>query len=418
MDNDISSILTIILILMVILLIIFSIIFMVLQIKFKRQNKKKVKTQIPSNEVNNKENAKEKKSTKAYPITYNKKSIFDFMEFDGIEDNMIVQKDGKRYIMVIECQGINYDLMSQMEKVGVEEGFQQFLNTLRFPIQIYIQTRTINLEKSIQNYKTRLKEIEQRYSKTVYDYNRMIQSGDYTKQQYEAAFFNLTKQRNLYEYARDIVENTERMSLNRNILNKKYYVILSFMPEEASSTTYGTEELRNMAFSELYTKAQALIRTLSGCSVNGKILDSNELVELLYVAYNRDDSEIFGLDRAMEAGYEDLYSVAPDVFNKKIKVLDEQIKNSSIDLANSAISKVKAKSKAQQIAEEKEKRMDDLIGQMAQMLLEENQNVVGVDVAKQAIEEIKKDEKQRKEGGKKDEKKEETRTRRRAKSNE
>ena len=136
MDNDISSILTIILILMVILLIIFSIIFMVLQIKFKRQNKKKVKTQIPSNEVNNKENAKEKKSTKAYPITYNKKSIFDFMEFDGIEDNMIVQKDGKRYIMVIECQGINYDLMSQMEKVGVEEGFQQFLNTLRFPIQI------------------------------------------------------------------------------------------------------------------------------------------------------------------------------------------------------------------------------------------------------------------------------------------
>ena len=94
------------------------------------------------------------------------------------------------------------------------------------------------------------------------------------------------------------------------------------------------------------------------------------------------------------------------------------IKNSSIDLANSAISKVKAKSKAQQIAEEKEKRMDDLIGQMAQMLLEENQNVVGVDVAKQAVEEIKKDEKQRKEGGKKDEKKEETRTRRRAKSNE
>ncbi len=58
--------------------------------------------------------------------------FFDFMEFNGVEDNMIVQKNGKRYIMVIECQGINYDLMSQMEKVGVEEGFQQFLNTLRF----------------------------------------------------------------------------------------------------------------------------------------------------------------------------------------------------------------------------------------------------------------------------------------------
>ena len=328
------------------------------------------------------------------------------MEFNGVEDNMIVQKDGKRYIMVIECQGVNYDLMSQMEKVGVEEGFQQFLNTLRFPIQIYIQTRTINLEKSIQGYKDKLKEIENKYNRTIYEYNRMLQTENYTKQELDAAFFNLTKQRNLYEYARDIVENTERMSLNRNILNKKYYVILSFMPEEASGTTYDVEELRNMAFSELYTKAQALIRTLSGCSVNGKILNSSELVELLYVAYNRDDFEIFGYDKAMQAGYEDLYSVAPDVFEKKIRVLDEQIKNGSIDLANSAIEKAKAKSKAQQMAEEKEKRLDDLISQMAQMILEENQNVVGVDIAKEAVKEIKKESEQKKEGGKLNEKKE------------
>ena len=108
----------------------------------------------------------------------------------------------------------------------------------------------------------------------------------------------------------------------------------------------------------------------------------------------------------MQAGYEDLYSVAPDVFEKKIRVLDEQIKNGSIDLANSAIEKAKAKSKAQQIAEEKEKRLDDLISQMAQMILEENQNVVGVDIAKEAVKEIKKESEQKKEGGKLNEKKE------------
>ena len=189
------------------------------------------------------------------------------------------------------------------------------------------------------------------------------------------------------------------------------------MPEEASGTTYDVEELRNMAFSELYTKAQALIRTLSGCSVNGKILDSSELVELLYVAYNRDDFEIFGVDKAIQAGYEDLYSVAPNIFEKKIKVLDEQIKNGAIDLANDAISKVKAKSKAEQLAEEKEKRMDDLISQMAKMILEENQKVIGVDVAKKAVEEITEEDKQKKEGGKQNEKKEKgTTTRGRAKS--
>ena len=89
--------------------------------------------------------------------TYTKLSVFDFMEFDKIEDNMIVQNNGARYLMGVECEGINYDLMSGVEKNSVEQGFIQFLNTLRFPIQIYTQTRTINIGSSIENYKKKIK---------------------------------------------------------------------------------------------------------------------------------------------------------------------------------------------------------------------------------------------------------------------
>jgi len=61
--------------------------------------------------------------------------------------------------------------------------------------------------------------------------------------------------------------------------------------------------------------------------------------------------------------------------------------------------------------------MDDLISQMAKMILEENQKVIGVDVAKKAVEEITEEDKQKKEGGKQNEKKEKgTTTRGRAKS--
>ena len=73
---------------------------------------------------------------------YEKKSVFDFMEFDSVKDNMIVQKGGKKFLMAIECKGVNYDLMSEVEKAATEQGFSAFLNTLREPIQIYIQTRT------------------------------------------------------------------------------------------------------------------------------------------------------------------------------------------------------------------------------------------------------------------------------------
>ena len=198
--------------------------------------------------------------------------------------------------------------------------------------------------------------------------------------------------------------------------NFRYYVIISYRPEEASANTYDAEELRNTAFSELSTKSQALIRTLTGCSVVGRILNSVELIELLYVAYNRDDSEIFGLEKAIEAGYEEIYSTSQDVFEKKRKVIDEQIKDKAIDLANNAIDKVKTKTKIQKMAEEKEKKMDDLISQMAKMILEENKKVVGVELANNAINEIKEEE-QKKRGGNVDEKEVKTTERRRTKSN-
>ena len=86
--------------------------------------------------------------------------ISDFMQFDKIEDNMIIQDNGEKYLMVLACEGVNYDLMSEVEKNSVELGFQQFLSTLRFPIQLYIQTRTVNIEDNIRMYKERLRNVE------------------------------------------------------------------------------------------------------------------------------------------------------------------------------------------------------------------------------------------------------------------
>lgn len=219
--------------------------------------------------------------------------------------------------MVVKCMGVNYDLMSQMEKISVEEGFQQFLNTLRHPIQIYIQTRTINLENSINEYKKRVKEIEDEFNKKQYTYNQIRESGMYTKEQEEQYYYELTKQKNLYDYARDIVSATEQMNKNRNVLSKEYYIVISHYAEEANDEKYYNEEVRSMAFSELYTKAQAIIRTLSACSVGAQILTSRELIDLLYVAYNRDEAETYGIDRAIKAGYNELYSTSQDVFAKK-----------------------------------------------------------------------------------------------------
>ena len=81
-----------------------------------------------------------------------REDVFKFMEFDKILDDMIVQENGTKFSMVVQCKGINYDLMSEVEQLSVEEGFITFLNTLRYPIQIYVQAQNIDLKKSIKLY--------------------------------------------------------------------------------------------------------------------------------------------------------------------------------------------------------------------------------------------------------------------------
>ena len=397
--NSLTQILTILLAVMIFILMILSIVFLILKSK---ENKKKNKKEISKEE----NKSKDKTKLKVGNIEYNKQSIMDFMEFDKVEDNMIVQKDGKRFLMVVECQGVNYDLMSRVEKVAVEEGFQQFLNTLRHPIQIYIQTRTVNLENTISVYKDRVKEIEDKYKNMTFKYNQMRESDAYSKEDMDKYYFEITKQRNLLEYGKDIIANTEKMSLNKNVLNKKYYIIIPYFSEESTDEKYAKDEISSMAFSELYGKAQAIIRALASCSVGGKILTSKELVDLLYVAYNRDEAERFGIDKAMLAGYDELYSTSQDVFEKKIKVLDEEIKDKAIDLANETIMKVK--SRPQKIADDKQSKFEELVKKMAEVVITDNKEYLGQDVAESAIEEL---ENMIKEGGKEENEKEKRTTR-------
>ena len=226
-------------------------------------------------------------------------------------------------------------------------------------------------------------------------YSQMKESGAYTEIELQKYFYELTKQKNLLEYGIDIISNTEKMSLNKNVLNQKYYIVIPYYVEENPEEKFDKEEIKNMAFSELYTKAQSVIRSISVCSVKGKILNSSELVELLYMAYNREDAEIYNLNRAMMAQYDSLYSTAPDVFAKKIKALDEEINKKAIDLANETITKVKTN--LQEKAEEKEDNMEELISKMAQVILSENKQYVGNKIADEAIRELQ-------EGGEKNEK--------------
>lgn len=369
-------------ILIPVILAVIILIGVLLFIHFKEKNKNKKTEEGSSN-------------PQSVPVQ-NKQSIFKFMDFDTVRDNMIIQRNGARYLMVIECQGINYDLMSGVEKTGVEEGFVQFLNTLRHQIQIYIQTRSINLESSLVVYRQRVKDVEMKLRNMEMRYDQMVESGEYSKEQLQRAFFEVTKQSNLYEYGKSVLQDTEKMSLNKNILNKKYYIIVPYYSSEAGNENLSKSEVEGIAFSELYTRAQSLIRSISVCGVRGKILRSNELIELLYMAYNRDEAETFGLDKALRAGFDEMYSTAPDVLKKKMQELDKEIEKKALEKAREKVDE--AKTELEKQVEQKEENMDDLVAEMAKLIIEENEEYLGTEVTQKAIDKV--DEENTKEGGK------------------
>lgn len=282
---------------------------------------------------------KQDKESKDKGVTklQNIESVEKFLDFDEVIDNMIVRKGRKQYLMVIECKGVNYDLLGEEEKIAVENGFVQFLNTLKGPIQLYVQTTTLNLKDIVEKYRAKVAEIAEEIEKLDIQLQKEKQKGN--EKIVKRIEFDRRRKLNVLEYGTDISEYVARMSQNRNVLRQNTYLIISYYTAEFGGeiANYSKEEVDNIAFSELYTKAQTLIRSIAASGVTGRVMESEELVELLYVAYNRDDSEIFNLDKAVEGDYSRLYSTAKDVLDKKKELLEEQIVEQASDLAVKSI---------------------------------------------------------------------------------
>ncbi len=329
---DTVQMLNLILIVILILILVLGFIAAILIYKMRKSKEPKNSSEIP---VKNQEQTQNKPNL----ITRDGKtidSIYKFMEFDEVLDNMIVRKGRKQYVMVIECKGINYDLLSEDEKNAVESGFIEFLNTLRFSIQLYVQTRKLNFEDLINNYHEKIHDVDNQISRLNVQIENAKRNGN--AELVSKLEFEKKRKQNILEYGESITDYTEKLSESKNILQQKTYIIISYYTAEFGDTsTYSNDEIDDIAFSELYTRAQTLIRALASAEVTGRVLNSEELMELLYIAYNREQSEIYTLRNALNSEYDKLYSTARDVFEEKKNRINRQIEADAAKLASKSI---------------------------------------------------------------------------------
>ena len=185
------------------------------------------------------------------------KEAQEFLPFEDITNNMIVLPN-HRYRAVLSCSSTNYQLKTAGEREQIEMSFQRFLNTITFPVTFFLQTKVIDNTERLQTLK---KDAE----RTAAEFPNMANYAE----RYQKDMANLNQ----------VIGNNQQ---------KKRYIIVTY-DDSGHLDTLSDEEKVIHAEKEIQHRCNGLISNLQAVGVKGTVLNTAELIELVYSCYYRDD---------------------------------------------------------------------------------------------------------------------------------
>lgn len=207
----------------------------------------------------------------------NPNSTQNALQIAEIRDGVVIMNDGS-YRSVVMLKSINFDLMSPQEQEAVEYSYQGFLNSLYFPVQIFIRSQKVDLQPYIE-----------KLDKIRNEHDNML----------------------LAMLMEDYLIFIDQLSSQTNIMDKRFYMVIPYFPHPETAKQ-ALAESKNFfsgvvglfsktdthvvineadleaAKGELRNRVQSVLGGLAQCSVQGLPLDTQELIELYYDTYNPD----------------------------------------------------------------------------------------------------------------------------------
>jgi len=206
----------------------------------------------------------------------NPNSTQNALQIAEIRDGIIIMNDGS-FRTVVMVKSINFDLMSRQEQEAVEFNYQNFLNSLYFPIQIFIRSQKVDIAPYLE-----------KLDKIRSEHDNML----------------------LALLMDDYIGYISQLAMQTNIMDKKFYIVIPFFPHidvqkaftQSKNFVSGfaalfsskeqhvviNEEELEKAKSELRNRVQSVLGGLLQCNIQGLPLDTQELIELFYDTYNPD----------------------------------------------------------------------------------------------------------------------------------
>lgn len=199
------------------------------------------------------------------------KTTQEFVPIQEIRDGIVVLKDGSMRSLVL-ASSLNFALKSTDEQNAIILQFQNFLNSLDFSVQIFVQSKKLDIRPYIAL-------LEERYKEQVAELMK-IQTREYI------------------EFIKTFVENS-------SIMTKSFFIVIPYTPpvltaskNPISSFMRKSEEnkiLANEQFEEYRSQLEQRVgvveQGLVRCGIRVAELGTEEVVELYYKIFNPGETE-------------------------------------------------------------------------------------------------------------------------------
>lgn len=191
-----------------------------------------------------------------------------FLSFKAIRDGVVTLKNGDLRA-VIMVSSINFSLLSFEEQKAKVYAYQDFLNSLEFPVQITIQSRSLNMNR----YLAKIRDLGRQQENELL----RLQMGAYhTFIEELVSFANVTTNR--FYVVLPFVASPDQLKKGLFSAFKK-----GGSPAEQLQEDY---EMQDKQTRELGLRVQAVVSGLQGIGLQAAQLGTQEIVELLYAWYN------------------------------------------------------------------------------------------------------------------------------------
>ena len=199
------------------------------------------------------------------------------LQISELRDGLVIMKDGS-FRAVIACQSINYDLMSEAEREGVEYAYQSFLNSLNFTTQILIRSQRVDIGPYIE----RLTEIRKNNDNMLLgvlmdDYINFIDA--------------LSQEANIMDKSFFIVVPYYVSKEAEKVLTQTKNIFTSFTKSKQVEITKIDRATYDAAIKEINNRVETVISGLFAVGIHSVRLNTREL-GALYYNFNNPDTAV------------------------------------------------------------------------------------------------------------------------------